>query len=510
MVRIQVERGRRAGKAKQPLSVVDRHAVVDQPGCVRVMEAKTLGSVPSYLVYRLWLCPEHGGAIGTSLVGPGRPVGLRPLLDHLAQQVSANESRTPHTTPPCAPPQRPTGLVGEYFASVSGGIPAQMVSDEFGREGWQRYCSQTEPAMVATYAWDRLLIDPLPGPRSPEDFDNLSLVGAHNFEVLAETTPRPPAGSTLPRLARVLQARLLLLDPYGGATGMAEQLAELVKLSGAERIGVVDVGGDVLGQPDDRGLRSPLADALALAAVASVGVPADLYVAGLGLDGEVPEEVVRSRLVELGARCEFSLGSDVLSDEWLDLLTWHPSEATALWVAAGLGLRGIVEIRDAGTPVTLTDDARDVWMVNVSEAIEANPIARDILDAETASLTEVESVVVRSTGRSELEYEREKAARPARNADIALTDLEPAVAALQDAARSRSASYVTFRRLAEGLGYPSRLDAIRAWLIQTHAERYNPHYGRSRHELGADRGMSVRYGGRLCQPLKARSTAAAA
>ena len=353
------------------------------------------------------------------------------------------------------------------FVAAGGGgdaIAAALLHASFGRTD--------EPAIVATYAWDRLLVDPLAGPRSPEDFDNLSPLGASNFEVVAETTPRPPAGSTLPRLARDLPARLLLLDPYGGARGMADQLAELVEISGVERIGVVDVGGDVLGRPDDPGLRSPLADALALAAAASVDVPADLYVAGLGLDGEVPAEVVRSRLVEFGATCAFSLGGDVLSDEWLDLLTWHPSEATALWVAAGLGLRGIVEIREAGTPVGLTDDARDVWRVSLSKAIEASPIARDILDAETTSLADVESVVVKSAGRSELEYERAKAARPARDAHITLTDLEPEIAAFQDAARSRGASYVTFRRLAEGLGYPSRLDAIRAWLIQTHAERY--------------------------------------
>ena len=101
-------------------------------------------------------------------------------------------------------------------------------------------------------------------------------------------------------------------------------------------------------------------------------------------------------------------------------------------------------------------------------------IARNLLDAETTSLTDVESVVVKCAGKSELDYERNKAARPERDADISLTDLEPEIAALQDAARSRGASYVTFRRPAEGLGCPSRLDAIRAWLIQAHAERYTP------------------------------------
>jgi hypothetical protein len=356
------------------------------------------------------------------------------------------------------------------FVAAGGGgdaIAASLLHAAFIHTG-------DEPAIVATYAWDRLLVDPLAGPRSPEDFDNLSPLGTHNFEVVPETAPRPPAGSTLPRLAQALPARLLLLDPYGGARRMADQLAELVGISGAERIGLVDVGGDVLGHPDDPGLRSPLADALALAAVAGVDVPADLYVAGPGLDGELPGNVVRSRLVEHGASSAFSVSRDVLSEEWLDLLTWHPSEATALWVAAGLGLRGVVEIRDAGTQVTLTDGARDVWILGLSQAIEGSPIARDILDAETTSLADVESVVVKSAGRSELEYERAKAARPAPDADITLADLEPAVTALQNSARLRGASYVTFRRLAEGLGYPTHLDAIREWLIRAHAERYKP------------------------------------
>lgn len=55
-------------------------------------------------------------------------------------------------------------------------------------------------------------------------------------------------------------------------------------------------------------------------------------------------------------------------------------------------------------------------------------IARNLLDAETTSLTDVESVVVKCAGKSELDYERNKAARPERDADISLTDLEHAPA----------------------------------------------------------------------------------
>lgn len=331
-----------------------------------------------------------------------------------------------------------------------------------------------EPAVVASYAWDRLLIDPLPGPRSPRDFDGLQAFGSHNFQIVAESKPRPPAGSTLPHLAQTLPARLMLLDPYGGARGMAQQLAELVDLTGAGRIEVVDVGGDALAQGRDPGLRSPLADALALAAAADIELPGSLLVIGPGLDGELPQEVVQKRLSQLDADKVLDLEDSHLSDKWIDMLAWHPSEATALWIAAGLGLRGTVEIRDAGTPVNLTDAARGVWAIDLGRTVEANPIARAILKDGPPSLDAVEAAVIGIVGSSELEYERAKAARSTAEPYVSVADLEPKIAALEDAARSRGATYVTFRRLAEGLGHPSQLHVIREWLIQAHAERYTP------------------------------------
>src|SRR5690349_16433855 len=67
--------------------------------------------------------------------------------------------------------------------------------------------------VILTYAWDRLIIDPLPGPRSASDFTGLRPLAPDVLEVLPTTKPIAPAGSTLPRLAAELSARLLLLDP---------------------------------------------------------------------------------------------------------------------------------------------------------------------------------------------------------------------------------------------------------------------------------------------------------
>src|SRR4051794_21721830 len=66
-------------------------------------------------------------------------------------------------------------------------------------------------ARVATLAWERLLVDPVPGPRSVDDFDGL-LQRGETFEVLPSSRTFEPYGSLLPRLRRDLGYRQYLLD----------------------------------------------------------------------------------------------------------------------------------------------------------------------------------------------------------------------------------------------------------------------------------------------------------
>src|SRR5829696_8067446 len=107
-----------------------------------------------------------------------------------------------------------------YMAAGGGG-------DALAASILHRALGAREPAFIATYAWDRLVVDPLPGPRTPSDFDGLEAVGSSTHAVVATTRPRPPAASTLPRLAGDLADTLALLDPTGGAVGMRRQVDEL-------------------------------------------------------------------------------------------------------------------------------------------------------------------------------------------------------------------------------------------------------------------------------------------
>ena len=67
-----------------------------------------------------------------------------------------------------------------------------------------------------TYSWDRLLIDPKPGPRSLSTSAGLHDSPPNVWEVTPTTSPVPPAGSTLPRLADELPARAAPPRPARG------------------------------------------------------------------------------------------------------------------------------------------------------------------------------------------------------------------------------------------------------------------------------------------------------
>jgi hypothetical protein len=330
----------------------------------------------------------------------------------------------------------------------------------------------TRPA-IATYSWDRLLIDPLPGPRDPSDFSDLELVGEHNYRVTARTRVREPAGSTLPGLAAELEADLYLLDPRHGAQGIARQLDELTRKLHTDTVTIVDVGGDILAHGDEPTLRSPLADSLALAAINALDREADVLVTGAGVDGELPAALVLERCTQLAARTVHALtASDV--EPFAPLFEWHPSEATGLLCAAAAGVRGVAEIRDRGLPVTLTDDTPIVYALDSPSTVHANRLARQL--ARTSSLAQAEDVV-RAIGReSEIDYERRKARSLA---EAAVPD-PPAEASLSDRlaeiradAAHRRVDFITLRGLAERLGLPgSRLADLRYELRSRPTDEY--------------------------------------
>jgi len=354
------------------------------------------------------------------------------------------------------------------IAAGGGGdvIAAAVIADALGLD--------PQDAMIATLAWERLLIDPLPGPRSPADFTGLSSLGQQNVEIVGTTEPKRPGTSTLPRLRTELGHRLALLDPRRGAVGLAEQLGDLTALlTGDGRVYLVDVGGDVLATGSEPGLKSPLADGLMLASSAHLGSAVQTLVAGPGLDGELTATEVMARLDCLGAERAFSLPEHA-TGQALGVLEWHPSEATALLVAAARGLQGTAEIRDAGTQIRLSPRGRDVWSVSTSAAIGSALGAKLF---ETTSIEGAEQTLRGVIGWTELDHERRKAAAstPARNGAAVAVDSEvlDRVRRIEAEALARNSDYITFRRLAEAAGAPQAHQEVRSRLVRRSPHQYH-------------------------------------
>lgn len=329
-----------------------------------------------------------------------------------------------------------------YVAAGGGGdaLAAALLHRAYGPPG---------PATIATFSWDRLIFDPLPGPRSFSDFEGLETIGRLEHVITARTRPISPAGSTLPLLARdlvgPLAATLVLLDPIDGAADLRKQLAASMQAIEADALVVVDVGGDVLATGKEAGLRSPLADALVLAAADGLSPDGRVWVAGPGVDGELAADDVVSRAHSIGGVALRLLPADVAALA-LPVLQWHPSEATALFVAAAQGVRGLVDIRSGGMPVQLGEASSCVYALGVDNAFDVSPLANSV--AGTRTLLDAEQKVIELCGISEIAFETRKAGT-AKLRDEYMPEVLTDIRVYAAEALGQGINYATFRRLAE-------------------------------------------------------------
>ena len=329
------------------------------------------------------------------------------------------------------------------------------------------------PAVIATYAWDHLGTDPVPGPRGTGDFTGLAPLAGRDRVFTPDTRPLPPSGSTLPRLSDEIGDLVVLLDPEEAASGLRTQIDELVIACEADGVDIIDVGGDALALGDEVGLRSPLADAMVLAACADLDVPSSIVVAGPGLDGELTQDQV---IAATGDDPDLVLDVDDVAP-FAHVLDWHPTESTALLAAAAHGRRGLVEIRDGRLTVPLTDRSAHVYRLALATVLGRSRVASALVGS--SSLDEAEAITRDVCGFSELDAERRKAAllpTPDDDRDRTRLDdggLDREVRELEAAAGDRGVDFLTFRRIAEALQLAAGpADRLRQHLVATRPEHH--------------------------------------
>jgi hypothetical protein len=285
--------------------------------------------------------------------------------------------------------------------------------DVVGSLALARHCEGLgTPFVLGGVAWERMPIDPHPGPRPAEQVVGGRRLG--NRAVLASPDTATPEGVRFSEahVAGHLGTETVLIDVSGGAVGAAEGIGAAAAELGCDAALYVDVGGDALALGDEPGLASPLCDAVMLAAALRLAptLPGVVAVLGAGCDGELtPGEVLErvAALASVGAWTgTWSLTAEI-ADEVERAALRSGTEASMQVVRCARGEIGLAEIRGGRRHVPLGPLGALAFLFDLEAAAEELHLARAVLDS-----TELEAAraTLDDMGvRSELDYERTRA-----------------------------------------------------------------------------------------------------
>jgi hypothetical protein len=285
--------------------------------------------------------------------------------------------------------------------------------DVVGALAVARFCeSLGTEARLGGVAWERIPIDPHPGPRPIADIRG----GRHlDGVVIADGETTTPEGVPFAesRMAEHLGEATALIDvtrgPRGVAAGLEASAAEL----GCDLVILADVGGDVLAHGDEPDLASPLCDAVMLAGLGHLdpALPSLLGVVGPGCDGELTANEVLERVGELAAAgawlATFSVSFEVAA-ELEAAAAVVPTEASLQIARCARGETGRFPIRGGRRHVHLSPVGALAFLFDPERTLDAAvPLARAVSD--TSSIDEGRDALAALGVRTELDYERERA-----------------------------------------------------------------------------------------------------
>jgi hypothetical protein len=214
------------------------------------------------------------------------------------------------------------------------------------------------------------------------------------------------------RMAAYLGRPTVLVDPNPGPGAVAESLGRAMTALDRDLLVLIDVGGDVLAQGDEPGLRSPLCDALMLAAagmLVDAGRPVLLGVFGIACDSELTAGEVLERLswvAGAGGLCAVRGLTEPVARRVEESLELVPTEASAQAVRAFRGVHGTVTIRGGARELELTSAAAQTIFLDVKATLATAGRLAGAL-AEAGGLEEANQALNALGVRTELDLERE-------------------------------------------------------------------------------------------------------
>ena len=263
--------------------------------------------------------------------------------------------------------------------------------------------------------WERGPIDPEPGPRRVEEIEDGQALAPGTL--LAGPRTRVRDRNVLfaeSRMAEYLGRPTVLVDITAGPAATALGVAAAADALGCDQLVFIDVGGDVLAAGDEPGLRSPLCDAVMLAAgvhLVRAGRRVLLGIFGIGCDAELTSAEVLDRIALVaaaGGLCGARGLTPSVAEALEGAIRLVPTEASAQAVRAFRGAAGTATIRGGQRSFELSTVAAVTFYLDVSLALEAaGPLAAAVMDA--GSLEEANDVLQGLGVRTELDLERDVA-----------------------------------------------------------------------------------------------------
>jgi hypothetical protein len=291
-----------------------------------------------------------------------------------------------------------------------GDVVGALASAEFAR-----LYDGAEP-VVGGLAWERRPIDPVPGPRGIDEIEGAEPLAPGVLLAGPRTRVRGrDVYFAESRMAAFLNRPTVLVTLDDGPAAIADGLRRAVAGLGADLLLLIDVGGDVLANGDEPGLRSPLCDAIMLAVgarLASEGVPVLLGVFGAGCDAELTSHEVLARIAQVagaGGMCGARALTEPIAQRLEQCVELVPTEASAVAVRAFRGVAGPVPIRDGVRTVDLGTVAMMTFYLDVGVTFATvGRLARAVADA--SSLQAANDALAALGVATELDIEVERAA----------------------------------------------------------------------------------------------------
>jgi hypothetical protein len=265
--------------------------------------------------------------------------------------------------------------------------------------------------------WERGPIDPEPGPRRVDEIAAAQEVAPGVLLAGAETRVRDrDVAFAESRMAEYLGRPTVLIDISAGPAAIASALATAADTLECDQIVFVDVGGDVLAAGDEPGLRSPLCDAVMLAAgihLIRAGRSVLLGIFGIGCDAELTGAEVLDRIALVagaGGLCGTRGLTPPVADALQAAIRLVPTEASAQAVRAYRGASGVATIRGGQRSFELTTSSSVTFYLDAVRSMEAAaPLAAAVMNC--VSLEAANDALHALGVRTELDLERDVAER---------------------------------------------------------------------------------------------------